>query len=894
MSYFAWRLFIGPPFTRPSSPVHWDWSTLNIDSSYDTTALATTLTSAISAGDATVSVASTSAFPSAGGFWVGSTRWSYVRYSGKTSTTFTGCSWTGDAEEQTAHANGSTVKFWFEVTHNNGSIKWQWDLDQNLATDQWYADIGGGVVVPQSAIRHNQFALIQKATSAGGTYTNWLMGWLSNRNFSEPSAYRRQWTARIVSSPQKVAEVFIPGVRVGDLNIAADGSASAISELSWPYKERASGDYSAAEPDLTAQSAIDENTSTLWISEDVIGSTENPSATGSDPAADDELIIISTIRINKPIGEPNGYRYIELTAQGNIPYDAVMFTQDVTYISLNISGSYTAGDKIILCEDDALFQEQNPRASAALIIEVTDDYPWFFDSLDPAGYGIGVYYTTQFNEQWNHSVVWGTGTPANRGDDAEVNQYAYDYHEGTVTAPLPGQVMRYTFANNATPYLNWETDYNDHAGYQIMTTYDEPFFLVDLPALDLQLAEDISSGFTGTLTLKDSSGDTTGGLPTSGNIQVGSDVIAYNSKTPTTINVTGGVSADHVTGDLVYVYFSGVQSDGVPINTIRWTCPDIYFKDFSLRYSRLPHARSPGTSGYLDDYVELAAVTGHASNTYELTFTTTRARKVLLLPTLMSEDPARMRMNELEVLLDRTYYDTDTWLDADQPVTDLFETLLALAHIPAGAIDSTDDGFHDMNQLNTERQNAWVVIADLADYAMHRVSAGRNSQFTITADDFWTSGSSYTPVLTWTRSNATEARLLMDESGIGTISQLRLSWKSPDGADEGVSVYPASGSEDWRGDVVEIGPYIYIDSDAADAAARKQYYLRKYPGTMYLKPKSPGEFKPGEIHRIQWQFDGSWATTDRYCIVMSVQDEISDMQRSQSLNLLQVSREVPN
>ncbi len=896
MSYVKYRVYIGPPFTRPTSPTHWDWSTLSLDSAYTPSAVATTLSGQLLSGASTASVGSTGSFPSAGGFWVGGTRWSYVRYTGKTGTTFTGCTWTNDTEEQMTHANGSTVKFWYDVVENNGQLSFTYDLDSNLATMQWSADIGGGIRIPQSAIRNNHLCLVQRATSPTGSFTNYLIGWLASPDFSEATAYKRQWSAKIVSSAQKVAEIIADGVRIGELNIALDGSASAISSLAVPYKERASGDYTAAEPDLSAGAANDGDQTTLWISEDVIG-TPLGMTTSSDPTVELDMAI-TQVHIAPATGEPSGYQWIEITVltDGEQP-DIALWTDDEGYALAEIGGTYSTGDKIIICADDVLFQQQNPRSAAVLTLSLEDSAPSFFSNLDPAGGAIGMYYTSGGGGSgWVHDVIWGTGTEPDRGASNPTDRYGASYTGGNVTAPSAGQTMRYKFANSSTPKNNWTTDFNDHAGYRYSygDGYDEPWWLVELPSMGLMLAEDTTSSYTGVVTIKDESGDTTGGLPSSGSIQIGSDVITFNSKTDTTINFTGGASSAHVAGDPIYVYFSSVASDGVPINKINWTSGDTYFEDFDIYYSRLPNARTPGTSGYLSDYVLIASVTGHASSSYSVSFSTVRATKILILPTLMNVDPARMRMREFEVMLDRTYYDVDLWLEDGSPVIDLFETLLTNAHMPAGAISTTDDGNHDMSDLNTEKQNAWAVIADLADFVGHRVKVDRGSKFTVTADTFWTGGSSYTAAATWTRSNAAEVKMLQDGSGVGVVSQIRLAWKSPDGESEGTVVYPASADKDWRGDVVEIGPYIYADSSAASAAARKQYFLRKYPYTLYVKPKTPGAYEPGQIHRVQWQFDTSWATTDRYYMVVSVSNEFADLAHSQSLNMIQVSRELPN
>lgn len=896
MSYIKWRVYVGPPFSRTTSTVHWDWSAIDADASYTPTSVATTLSSTLASGAGTASVSSTSAFPSKGGFWVGSSRWTYVQYTGKTATTFTGLTWSSDTEENTTHASGSAVKLWYGVDANDGRLQFDWQMDDTWSTRQWTAQIGGGVTVPQSAIRNNHFCLVQTATTATGTWYNFCAGWLYSPEISEPEAYRQQWTAKIVSSPYKIAEIEGSGLRVGDMNIAVDSTASAISSLAMAYKERFNGEYVAAAPDFSPASAIDDDAVTLWISEDVIGSVEDTNATGTDPAVDEGLLIISQMHINPAVGEPNGYRWIEITSQGELPYDVVMWTDNEDYLALNISGSYASGDKIIICEDDVLFEQQNPRSSAALVFSLEDIDSTWFDNLDPAGGGLGIYFTTQFNEGWTHSIVWGTGGRPDRGASNPTNRYGYDYasNGGRVTAPAAGETMRYTFSNNATAKNNWTTDFLDHAGYNIMTgdAYDEPWFLVDIPPMGLVLAEDISAGYTGTVTIKDDSGDTTGGLPSSGSIQIGDDICTFNSKTDTTINLTSAPSSDHLTGDTVYVVISGVATDAMPITKIYWDSGNVAYANFKVYYTSLINARTPGASNYIADYTLLANVTGHSNTEYTLDHATVRGRKVLILPTLMADNPSRMRMRNLEIYLDRTYYDTDTWLAEGTAVADVFDALCDAAYIPTGATTITDDTNHDLTDLMTDTGKIWAIMADLADYSGYLVYDERDSKLTIEPNAKRTA-SSLSSFVTWGRTTSRAPRMVQDGGGLGAISQLKIEWKTPDETDGGTVSYPSTA--DWRGSVIETGPYYYLSESAAQVAVERIYWMTRYPYTYYLEPLTPNSsLEPGQVHRLQWDWDASRAQIDRYTIVTGVSHEFNGNRWSQSLTLRQVERSLPN
>jgi hypothetical protein len=184
MSYVAWRAYIGPPFKRLIDDYHYDWSAIDADQALTPAGISTTLSAQLLSGASTASVSSATSFPSVGGFWVGPTsnRYSWINYSGKTSTSFTGLQWSGDSEEDLTHANNSPVKAWYHIPENNGQLSLLTEMDGNLATIQWSADIGGGIKIPQIAIRNNHLIIVQSASAPGGTFTNWMVGWLTIAN----------------------------------------------------------------------------------------------------------------------------------------------------------------------------------------------------------------------------------------------------------------------------------------------------------------------------------------------------------------------------------------------------------------------------------------------------------------------------------------------------------------------------------------------------------------------------------------------------------------------------------------------------------------------------------------------------------------------------------------
>ena len=105
---------------------------------YDNTGTTTTLNGTITDAATTITVVSTTGFETAGTITIGSED---IAYTGKTSTTFTGCVRGGSA---TGHTSGATVTrstIWYDITRASGGDY------SSTADDTWTSTILGGVLV---------------------------------------------------------------------------------------------------------------------------------------------------------------------------------------------------------------------------------------------------------------------------------------------------------------------------------------------------------------------------------------------------------------------------------------------------------------------------------------------------------------------------------------------------------------------------------------------------------------------------------------------------------------------------------------------------------------------------------------------------------------------------
>lgn len=122
---------------------------------------------------------------------------------------------------------------------------------------------------------------------------------------------------------------------------------------------------------------------------------------------------------------------------------------------------------------------------------------------------------------------------------------------------------------------------------------------------------------------------------------------------------------------------------------------------------------------------------------------------------------------------------------------------------------------------------------------------------------------------------------------------MRLPWRTPDGATKGTEVYPATA--DTFGSTSEQVEHVYANSTAAQTAARKYYYLNRYPYTAVVDSADGNlTVEPGQIHRLQWKFASQTVELNRLYMVTAVEHVFSANGLATSVNLIQIEREAEN
>ena len=153
-------------------PEFWVVCGLTAIYAYDNTNLSTLLNGGIDDTVTTVTVDSTTNFEDAGTITVGSEN---ISYTGKTSTTFTGCTRGADSTTAASHADDSTVTRstkWYNITRASGAYS-------ATADETWTSTIIGGVLVLTNNFDKPQYWALTDGVPLSSTLMQDLANWPS-------------------------------------------------------------------------------------------------------------------------------------------------------------------------------------------------------------------------------------------------------------------------------------------------------------------------------------------------------------------------------------------------------------------------------------------------------------------------------------------------------------------------------------------------------------------------------------------------------------------------------------------------------------------------------------------------------------------------------------------
>lgn len=901
--FYQWKVFVGPPFKSPSDPSFYDWSQLSsgVSTGFSVKSI---LDLNLTATATSMTLVDASMFPNKGGAWIAGSAagqgWEYVTYTTKTGNVLSGLTREPAAkrEHNGAHTAPVEVLMWWELKGNDGKFQITRSLSDDWASINWNGSISG-VNIPTAAIRNNHIVVIQHRTDPTAFFTNYIVGFLDSPSGKDDYQNYGEWSVRIISSADLLSKIEVPAYKNGDLDMAKNGSAQGSQALVGTCKERASGDFTQANPSFDAESAIDDKNDTLWFAERLVGENNNDPHHNLTDTANVGGLRFSQMYFNPPLGSLPGSRWIELvmltgnfrgqsiwTATGGVIAD---FPGNNRCFGWILPAADVANfGRVILCESEEAYTAQNPLSEHDAIFENKE----FFQYIRPQGGELWM----RLGELnlWQARVRWGDGFSGVQHEDIPSNQGTWS--GPTLPVPAACQTLRYIFQPTPLPSNNagyWQVGTLSHFGYEIHSDQGAPWIKVELPGIGIKLRDDITATSPAVgqkLYTNDASGPSTAGLPESGTLKIGDETFGYSIREKDGVILSSRTNAAiHRKDDEVYIVdpLNGFATDAPPINKIEWFRygSAVYPRNFELWVSNLIEARTPDQDQWDEDYVNLHNVLNGATSSYTATFTTRRIKHIVFVINEMTVDPARPRINKIKAWADPSQYGSN-WLHNGETISQFVNMLLQDAHIPAGAI-STSMAASPMPDGETSRGSAWAILSDLMEYTSHRIECKLDSKIEVKPDSTWTS-TAFTPVRTWTKASAASIEPVWGNTN--GVSQISMKWEMADKSTEGTATYPDV--PDILGSVSEIGPYIYSSAATALQAARRRFFQNRYPYTLVVScAESDPTIAPGEIHRVQWRMNTDMPEINRIYIVTAVDHLVEGGIGATTLTMTEIGRE---
>lgn len=899
------RLWVGPIFQPASDATAYNWSTdlAEQEEGHGFAAAATTLQTSMTSGSTSVTMATTPAsFPPKGGAFVGGNGagqgWEYIRYASISANTLNGIvrEPSTDRDHNGAHTAGAVVTPWLLISGDNGSLRMVMESDENLACADWYIEVSG-VNAPRHLLKSKHICVVE-LLDVDEFSPNWYIfavGWIESPKMNDDHRRRGDWTLRIRSLGWILDKIPSRGLRIGDLDLAKYAtSTSSSSQLYDYYTERASGDFVAAEPDVSAASVADRDDGTLWIAERFHGVAVVPDA-NSDPTYGMSFKLKFThIYINPPPGSRPGRRFIEFTVTAAGSFSGLdLFSASgggsMVQWAFGGPGSLGAYEKFVLCEDEAVYLEEHPLSEHKWIKADAGFWPHLSAAGGTFGLRLGAL------DQWWTIVKWGTG--GGGLSVADVNSPP-TWSGTAVAAPAYGQTMRYLHEPAGTPTQSahyWWTGMVQHAGYDIA---DSPasWLRVDLPPMGLRIRDDFNSSFTGDIFITDGATPSTAGLPSSGTLQVGDEQMTISARYADRITISargqgGTTAAAHKADDPVYIVDGGVKTDAHLIKSVGWKRAGgtNYPKDYRIKVSKLPDARDADESGYNADWSEIYNTSSGAVSSYTVNLSPSqRVRSILIQIEEMTTDVSRPRINEVIAQADPATFDSSLYMNGPQYANQIIRQLALNAGLPAGAVAAPVNLGEQITGITTADSNStWEVIKDFADFANMFAYAAPIGWIGANVNSLWKG--TISPGVTLTRAEVFSVEEVKGSNE--AVSQVELHWRTGDGTGGGVVRYP---SVAWGDGAVWVIPdAVFANSTEATTYATRRFFCKRYPYVVLAEHDAAPMWQtvyPSQVYGLVWAFDPAQPAATHTFVVTDVEATLERQKQSVVFHMLAIQR----
>lgn len=252
--------------------------------------------------------------------------------------------------------------------------------------------------------------------------------------------------------------------------------------------------------------------------------------------------------------------------------------------------------------------------------------------------------------------------------------------------------------------------------------------------------------------------------------------------------------------------------------------------------------------------------------------------------TLTTAAIGRVRLNDLQAIVDESTFSSATWITAGN-AGDLIVGILSAIGVPLGAIyDSTTVG--NLSDNTTAKGKAWTVISDITDFCGVFVDVDLMSKIRIADDTIWTSGG-LIPTIIWDRSSASTPSYSAElDDG---VAQATLKWRNPANTASGEVSYPASPLP--IGEIKELGEAIYADGSSAGVAVQKKWAQLRFPYSVgFVAAEDHHTLTAGDVNALNWAIDPSVAPAYRIIYLVQVDHAVRDRTVTTSISGSEIER----
>ncbi len=514
----------------------------------------TTLNGAITNVSTTITVVSTSGFPTTGAIRIaaeGANVDEWLTYTGTTGTTFTGLT----RQSPTAHATSATVSKWVDITSMVTSLTFREVLQDEVG--KWTADLSG-INYDNRLLAQNSTILVMARwypTAAGAYWSNWdvfFLGYIGAGQVKDDYKRGAEWQKPVRGIDFYLENADAPARRYGRSNLAIGATVTATT--AWTDASTIGHAWEVfGLPSLAASNLTDDSVSTVYCSynipqtEDGSGWAQanlfisevgfGPVGTGSDGAY---FVVWQSEYPDSWESYPLRFESFANKQGGGVLID----TKDNMKLP-----EVARGTPLILCRNRETFESwAGPQQIEVLEWRNIKNASTFV--LDMAGDLLQI--VSNATGAANTQIRWGSSATGTDWEGLGALSYGQAYYR-TEFGDNAADNTDWTLTSAPVPGRNAQVSVTAHASVAIST-------------FSMTLAADITAGAGQTITVTPS----TAGLNQSGGIiQIDSDQIPYTSATTTTL-VGATVTASHIAGATVYAVNDAIAHQMEYISRIGW------------------------------------------------------------------------------------------------------------------------------------------------------------------------------------------------------------------------------------------------------------------------------------------------------------------------------------